>query len=150
MLEFNVDDFLTQTVEDAGQTALRICPEGTFTAMIKDIKIDQFRGKKDPSKVYTKASLRWTVEDAEVKAELHRDNIVVFQDIFIDLDVNGKIDVSEDKNIALWRVRDALGQNVPHQKWTPSMMLGSVAVITVVHELVNDSVVARVGKVTPF
>lgn len=150
MFEFNAEDFLNQTIEDAGQTALRICPEGSFAAVLQDIKIEQFRGKKDPSKVYTKASLRWSVEDDAARAELKRDSIVVFQDIFIDLTAAGRIDTADDKNLALWRVRDALGQNVPKKEWKPSMMLGGLATITVVHETVNDSIVARVGKVKPI
>jgi hypothetical protein len=127
-------------------TQVETCPAGEYTAVIEDLELDQFQGKKDPSKLYTKLAVKWSIDDAAVKERLGRDKVTVSQQLFLDIGPNG-LDNGRGKNVSLGRLREAVGQNGPGA-WTPAMLKGTVARVKVEHEMVNNEPFAKVTGVT--
>lgn len=83
-------------------------PEGTYRGQIESVK---------PEVIETKAGKRvilrvnWELLDDSLKSMLERERVFIRQDIWLDLDSNGKIDQGKGKNVDLGRLRDALGRN---------------------------------------
>lgn len=130
MSAFDPELFLSQTAEGSMSTQVLVCPAGEYVAVIDDISFEQFQGKKDPSKTFTKMEVKWSIDDAGVRAKLGRDKITVPQQLFIDLAASGGFDMSQGKNVSLGRLREAVGQNGPHA-WSPAMLKGNVAKVKV-------------------
>jgi hypothetical protein len=146
MSTFDPELFLSQTFDGAMSTQVEQCPAGEYTAVVDDITVEQFQGKKDPSKVYTKLTVRWAIDDPLVKESLGRDKVTVRQQLFLDIGPNG-LDTGRGKNVSLGRLREAVGQNGPGA-WSMGNLKGAVAKIKVEHEMVGNEPQASVTGAT--
>lgn len=152
MSAFNVDDFVSATVE-ANDTEYPVGPAGDYMAVIDQIKTYDNRTNKDGEPIYP-LDIFWDIQDEGFKRALDRDKAVVVQTIFLDLvDNNGRLvlDTSKGKNVPLGKLRDALGQNVPG--WNPGRLVGAgPALVKVTVDVGNDGVsrnrIKGVGKVS--
>jgi hypothetical protein len=107
---------------EAGSTSFDPIPAGTYTAMIEDA---------EPRAVTTRSGqgvvldITYLLQAPAVAAKLGRNRLPVRQGIFLDLTPDGRLDMSRGKNVALNRVRAALGQNNPGQLWNLRMLKGA-------------------------
>lgn len=147
MSMFDPDTFLAQTIEQANDTKVIPCPAGEFLAFIKDFKARQWSSRKDPSVSGVALDVTWTVDNAEVKALLDRDEVTVKQGIMLDMTEQGALDMGKGKNVGLGRLREALGLNVPGQAFSFAMLNGQAAKITVSHRVDGEDTYAEVKMV---
>lgn len=115
-MTFDASALLNQAVEGPMATYVAPPPEGEFMARVDDgedaVKIDQFPGKKDPSKTYTRITLIWDIIDENLKAAMERDKITVRDQFFLDLDpITGQLKAGKEDNVALGQRREALNLN---------------------------------------
>ena len=69
--------------------------------------------------------VRFEVLDDEIREQLDMDRVLITQGYFCDLTSDGLLDWGTNKNIALGRLRDAVGQNVDGEPWAPGMLKGA-------------------------
>ena len=147
---FDPDKFMQQTTSEAGSTTFEPIPQGEYSATIDDIKFRSVPTKNGDSVVL---DITWLLNAPEVSKQLGRDKLTVRQSAWIDTDSNGGIDMSKGKNVALNRIRDALGQNTAGKAWNPPMLRGGAAKVQVKHRASKEpgsdalfSDVVAVGK----
>lgn len=87
-------------------------------------------------------------QDEGEKQRLGRNKISVRMRVNLDLDPNsGRLEVGPNKNVALGKLRDALGQNGPG--WTPQRLLGAGPFIgKVKHTQSKGNTYADIERVT--
>lgn len=141
---FNPAQFLSGTTQEAGSTKFDPVPQGDYNAQIE--KID-FREVETKNGMSIAADIFWNIFDPNVEAALGR-KPQVKQGFFIDQDTSGGLDMSKGKNIKLNRVREAVGQNVPGQPWSPEMMVGQIAQIHVTVTPAKDDPETKYNNVT--
>jgi len=129
---FDPDSFLQSTQTEAFDTKYTPIPNGEYIAVLD--RIDKPRTAKD-SVVW---DLHWLIDDSNLKAQMGREKITARQSLFLDVTPEGRLDVSKGKNVQLGKLRDALGQNVPGQAWSPSMMQGKAAKIRITQKVRSD------------
>lgn len=136
---FDTESFLSTTVEGEMSTEFVPVPEGEYTAIIKDVKARQAKSSHIMDVV-------WEIDDPEVREVTGMENPTVRQSIFLDMTESGSLDLGKGKNIALGRLREALGQNGPGA-WAPSMLLGQAAKVRVEHRIYEGKTFADVKAV---
>lgn len=147
---FDPTTFLNDTVTGANDTKYIPVPQGEYPAVIKTVAARQFPSKNDPETVYTAVDVTYEIDDEGVKTATGLDAPTVRQSVFIDLTPNGKIDQSKGKNIALGKLREALGVNDPNKPFSFSDLVGRAAIVSVEHTPNDKSpgdVYANVTKV---
>lgn len=137
---FDPDLFMNQETEDANSTEFTPIPAGEYTAVIDHV---------DP-KVTPKGSplleVFWKI-DAPGVEDAHEKTVK--QAIWLDITSTGGLESGKGKNVALGRLREALGQNKAGQKWNPGMLAGNVAKINVKHRAGDgDAIYSEVKGVT--
>ena len=149
-MSFDADSFLQSSVTDANSTALIPCPIGEYMGVISKIAPRQWQSK-DGTTSGVALDVFWLVEDANAKATCGRDEVVVKQGLMLDTTPQGGLDMSTGKNVALGRLREAVGKNTPGEAFSFAMLPGLAAKISVNHrEDKNDPslVYAEVKLVT--
>lgn len=123
---FDADTFLDGAVSGEMQTKIDPIPVG-----------DQYKGtidniearKLDPTPKSPNGSLvievTWLIDAPDVAAALNRQKLTSRQSIFVDVTSTGALDLSKNKNVSLGRLREALGQNKPGEKWSPRNLVGA-------------------------
>lgn len=144
---FDPDTFMSGQSQGSMATRLEQCDPGEYTAVIEKLEAEQFEGKKDSTKTFTKLAVFWNIDSPDVKAKLGMDKVLVKQDLFIDLTPEGGLDCGKNKNVGLGKLREAVNQNGPGG-WSPTMLVGQVAKVKVEHEINNGEAYARVKGVT--
>lgn len=119
---FDADAFLGQTTDQEGSTVYPTIPEDDYTGMIDKLDPRQFQNKNGETS--TVLDVYWRILDEKAKAAIGRDEVIVKQGIFVDMLPNGAIDWGDGKNVKLGRLRDACGQNIPGQPWSPRSLIG--------------------------
>jgi len=148
MSVFNPDTFLEQQFNEANSTQMVPVPVGEYTAVIKDIKARQWQSKKDPSVAGLTLDVTWDVDSAEVRELLGRESVTVKQGIMLDLTDSGSLDFGKGRNVALGRLREALGLNTPGQAFSFAQLPGRVAKISVTHRIDGEQIYTDVKGVT--
>lgn len=146
---FDTDSFLNTTTEAALDTVVKQIEPGEYPAVIEkldtatyDIKKGERAGQKGQRLIVT-----WHIQDPAVEADLGR-KPTIMQNIFLDLTEDGNgLDMSEGRNVGLGKLRDAVGQNQPGKKWSPSMLIGSMATVLISTRMVDDNEYAEVKRV---
>lgn len=115
------ESFLNTTITDSTATEYAPCPEGEYNAVIDKLETRSPKGNAI-LEVYWRLDAPG-VEDADGRS--------IRQGFFLDLSPEGTLLTGKGKNVQLGRLRDALKQNVDGQPWTPTMMIGQVARVTV-------------------
>ncbi len=135
---FDPDSFMNMTVEESNSTSSTPCPPGEFIGIVKEIKARQWKKKDDPSVVGMALDILWSVDDANVKQLLERDEVVVKQGVMLDVTDAGGLDMGKGKNVGLGRLREALNLNEKGQPFSFPMMVGRPAKIVVSHRPDNN------------
>lgn len=126
-MAFDPNAFMQSAVEPMA-TTFDLPPEGDCKFMIdadpkqltpKEIKWDDDKG----SHTAYQLELTCIALDDKVKSAVGRDKVTIPLPVGLDLDVNGRLEVGRNKNVALGALREALNQNTPG--WTPDKLLGA-------------------------
>jgi len=147
MSMFNPEAFLDAQVTEANDTQLIPVPEGEFLAVIDKVEVKTWASKNDPSKAGLKLVLVWNIDDAGVKEQLNRDKVTCKQDIMLDINDGGTLDMSKGMNVGLGKLRQATDLNVAGQPFAFSMLGGRVAKILVKHRPDGENIYAEVKGV---
>src|ERR1700758_66921 len=131
-MSFDADSFLQSSVSEANSTALIPCPIGEYQGIISKISPRQWQSK-DGTQSGIALEVFWLVEDAGVKATCAREEVVVKQSIMLDTTPQGGLDMGTSKNVALGRLREAVGKNTPGEPFSFAMLPGLAAKISVNH-----------------
>lgn len=145
---FDPNSFLDMTTTEANDTKLVPVPAGEYIALVDEVKARQWKKRDDPSVGGLALDVKWSIDDAAVKELLGRDKVTVEQGIMLDMTEAGGLDMGKGKNVALGKLRDAVGLNVPGQPFSPNMLVGRMAKIRVEHDVNGDQIYARVKATT--
>jgi len=129
---FDADSFLQSSITEANDTKIIPCPPGEFAAIIDKItpKQVQFNGGTETRIVL---DVQWLIEDAGAKAATGRDVVTVKQAVFLETTPTGGLDMAQGKNVALGRLREAVGKNTPGEPFAFAMLPGLMAKVSVSH-----------------
>lgn len=119
MSNFDPDVFLNTQVNQANETRMTPIPVGEYMATIKDLK---YRNPKDDMHLLD------IIYDLQPSPELEALGLkapVCRGSMFIDLDESGAIKFGKNTNVALGRLREAVGQNQDGRPWSPMMLVGA-------------------------
>lgn len=145
---FDPSQFLEQQTSEANDTKLVPIPVGEYTAIVEKVEARQWRKKDDPSVSGVALDNIWEIDDAALKQLLGRDKITVKQGIMLDLTETGGLDMGKGKNVALGKLREAVGLNTPGMPFAPSMLVGRAAKIRVEHRIDGENIYSEVKAVT--
>jgi hypothetical protein len=126
---FDADTFLHTQTTEADSTRREPIPVGEYTAVVEGIKPDVTQSGKPLLRV------NWKLADPRYPDVEGR---LVDQTIWLDVTDTGSLDRSKGKNIGLGRLRTAVGQNNPGQPWSPAMLMGQVALVSISHRADKD------------
>lgn len=143
---FNPDTFLQSTSTEANDTKKIPCPAGEYTAVAEKVEARPWQSK-DGLKSGIALDVTWSIDDPAVKEVVGRDNVQVRQGLMLDLLESGGLDMGKGKNIALGRLREATGLNVPGQPFSPAMIQGRAAKVTVSHRVDGEDIYDEIKKV---
>jgi hypothetical protein len=147
----DVKQFLnTQFKGAASATTRRPVPIGEYKAVIDDVELEAFPGKKDPTKTYLRCTLKYSILDEAVKKQLEREKVVAVDGFLVDLTDSGDIDFGQDRNIKLGRVREATGCNKPGDEWSFPGFKGKIVKVKIGHEMYEGEPQTRVQNVVQF
>lgn len=123
---FDPDMFMNTETTDANDTHFVPVPVGEYPGVIKAVK-PRTAGDKPVLEV------TWGVDDAGVREVTGLEDPTVRQTVWLDLTPSGHLDFGKGKNVQLGKLREALGQNVPGQRWAPGMLVGQPGLISISH-----------------
>ena len=146
----NTEEFLQTTTEEALDDHLDPCPAGDFLCIAGKPEIRDFIFKSGDRKDEQgfRMVIKWDVQDEEAKKAVDREKLSVTQSVLLDLTPAGDgLDMGKGKNIGLGAIRSALGQNAPGAPWSPNMIEGQPATVSVKAGIYNDRLTAEVSGV---
>lgn len=144
---FDPQSFLDMSIDGALDTKKIPCPIGDFPAVAEKVEVRTWVKKDDPSVSGLTLEVLWNIEDANVKAELNKDKVVVKQGVMLDLTAEGGLDMGKGKNLGLGRLREAIGKNEQGQPFSFSMIPGCMALVNVSHRVVGEDIYDEIKKV---
>lgn len=130
-MSFDADSFLNSAISGSNSTKIIPCPQGEFFAVIEKLAARQTQST-DGTQTRVILDVIWLVEDDGARQATGREQVQVKQGIFLDLDAQGGVDMSEGKNVQLGRLREALGLN-GGEAFSFNMLPGRTAKILVSH-----------------
>lgn len=128
---FDANTILNMQIEGATSTQLVPVPIGEYTATVSKLEprvVTRQDGSSTPI-----VRVVWMISDPGVQAVTGREQNYVQQDLWLDMLPSGALDMSPGANIALGRLREAVGQNNPGQPWAFTRLIGQTARILVDH-----------------
>lgn len=131
-MSFDADSFLQSSVTESNDTKIIPCPIGDYQGIIDKVSARQWQST-DGAKTGVALDVIWLVEDAGARAATGRDVVTVKQGIMLDTSPTGGLDMGQGKNVALGRLREAVGKNEPGQPFSFAMLPGLMAKINVGH-----------------
>lgn len=124
-MTFDPDAFMTESYEAATDTRYVPVPEGEYPAVIE--KVDLKQSTKD-NKTFYPFEVTWNIQDQGVQQLLGQEKVLVRQTIFLDFNEQGNaLDFGTGKNVALGKLREALGMNDPSQRFSLKSLEGQAA-----------------------
>ena len=99
------------------------------------------------------ADIIWELLDDRLKEALNMQKITCKQSLFLDLTPEKQLDMGKSKNIALGKVREALGLNDKKKDFFLGLLIGNTAKVQVVHEPNEQdptSPYSKVNRVAPM
>lgn len=131
MSTFDPSSLLETTFVEANDTKLIPIPEAEYLAVIEDSKINTWQSK-DGANSGLRLDVNYMIDDQAAKDATGREKLSVRQGIMLDLTEDGKsLDMGKGKNVALGRLREAAGLNVPGQPFAIQMLPGRLVKIRV-------------------
>lgn len=146
MSTFDPQAFMSSQFTEANETSFKAVPEGDYQAVINKVEAASWQSK-DGSKSGLKLDLDWIIDDEAARQSTGMAEPHVKQSIMLDLTDSGALAVGTNKNVNLGKLRDAVGQNTSGRPWSPPMLQGQVARISVKHRLWEDQTFAEVKGV---
>lgn len=122
------DQFLEVETEEASSTVALVLPAGEYQAMIKEIKTRQVTTDKG---TFSFLEPTFSIDGGQqcpdgrtVSEVLSRPETTVRGSIILDLNEAGMLDAGPGRNVQLGRLRAAVNQNTPGQRWKPLNLVG--------------------------
>lgn len=143
---FDPATFLDVEVSDANSTVSTPCPAGDYVAVAGEPKVRPWKAKDGTSEGLA-LDIPWTIDDQAAKEAVGRDKVIVFQGIMLDLNDSGGLDTGKGANVALGKLREAIGMNVPGQPFSFRRIEGQVAKVKVSHKPDGEVIRANVTGV---
>lgn len=109
--------FMNSTTTEVGSTIFEPIPSGEYSAIIEAVNPPRNVGDRHVMDVF------FLLLAPDIAAKLGRDKLVIKQGYFLDFSPNFGLDMSKGKNIALNKLRDALGQL--KNNWSPRDLIGA-------------------------
>lgn len=138
-MAFDPAAMMNASIDAEFDTKLIPIPNGEYPAQIgtgeKDVEITTGISKKN-NKPWVQLVMMLDINDANLKQQLQRDQVRIRYSIMIDLDERGGIDTRPQRNIALGKLRAAVGQNAKGQ-WSFNMLRGQPLKVKVKQEKVE-------------
>lgn len=132
------EDFINQAVTGANDTVIAQCPEGSYRAEVGDrLEVREVETKKGDTRHILR--INWDILDDAVRAELEREHVYVRQDLWLDFDETGALDMGKGRNVDLGRIREAVGKNDPNEPFAPRDLIGCLAFVRVAHSSDRDN-----------
>lgn len=147
MSMFSPDQFLNTTLTEANDTKLIPIPVGEYLAVCTEVKVRPWQSKTDSSKAGIALDLQWSLDDANVKELLGRDEVKVKQGVMLDLTESGGLDMGKGRNVGLGRLREAVGLNTPGQPFSVTMIEGRLAKVKIEHRVDGENIYSEVKAV---
>lgn len=167
-MPFSAEEFLNSNYTETNATEYRMVNPGDYLGTI----VDKPDGR-DYEKIHAKSGVSRKLDDNGSEREIYwmflkvpfeltapHDSTahgrIVSATIFLDVlqpddsrvragtHKAGELDFGDDRNVALGKLREALGQNNPGEAWGPKMLAGKQAIVHVEHELNKSN-----GRVFP-
>jgi hypothetical protein len=145
-MSFDAQAFLDSSVSGQNDTKLIPVPIGEYPAVIEKVSPRPWQSR-DGTQSGIALDIFWSIEDANVRAFVGRESVVVKQGLMLDFTPDGKLDMSKGKNIGLGRLREAVNLNNPGQSFAFNQLPGQMAKVSVNHRLVDDDTFAEVKAV---
>lgn len=141
---FDPKQFLQRETTSSNSTEFLPTPAGVWPAAIKNVDATMMgkEGAKRPV-----LQVEYSIDSAEVREQMGRPEVTIKQNIFLDVNEDGALQNGKGQNVQLGRLRDAVGQNVDGQNWSPLMLIGQVVQIEVVHKAGDKGIMANVDAV---
>lgn len=132
--EFNAESFLhTQYTEENSTVRLPLI-EGEYRGLITKVAAAMTKNGTP------KLDVSWEIDHAELADEVGRDKTTIRQTVWLDFNDAGNLDFGSGKNLQLGRLREAVGQNVAGDPWSPKNLEGEMATVRVKHRVdANDA-----------
>lgn len=146
MSAFDPDTFMSTSFTEANETKFVTVPEGEYQAVVDKVEANTWQSR-DGSKSGLKLDLTWKIDDQAAADATGMANPTVKQSIMLDMTESGGLATGPGKNINLGRLREAVGQNKPGSAWSPTMLLGQPAKVSVKHRMWEDNIFAEVKGV---
>lgn len=147
----DVKQFLnTQYQGGTNAVVRRPVPIGEYKAVVEDVDLEAFPGKKDPTKTYLRCTVSYRILDEEVIRKMERPTVTAVDGWLVDLTEGGDIDYSPDRNINLGRLRTATDCNKPGDAWSFPGFKGKVVKVKINHEMYDGEPRTRVANVVKF
>lgn len=119
---FDPESFLHTTTTDATSTEYVLIPPDVYTAAVTKVDVAQFDSGA------TALNVSWKIDSENEDA----DGRTVRHTVWLDM-LGDALDSRKGKNRQLGLLREAVHQNTPGVSWSPNMLVGAVALITVGH-----------------
>lgn len=147
---FDPNTFLDSTASSAF-TKRPPLPIGDYIAVIGEMKGQSGQQKKDPSKTWNALNVPLEVDlsanPQAAEAVGGQTKVILFDFVGLDFTPTGQLDGAPGRNVKLRRYREALGQNVDGQPWSPRMMQGQPIRVKVKHEMYEGDIRETVDSV---
>ena len=147
-MTFDSQSFLNTETTGAMSTEYPVIDEGDYTVQIDKLDAKQVVSSKN-GETYHFLDITYIVDDEAARAKTGMAQPRARQSIILDLTDDGRLDKTEGKNVALGRVRDAVGQNDPSRPWSFQMLIGQTCRGSIKHRVADDGrIFAEVKAVT--
>lgn len=148
---FDVTMYEEMVTEEASETKITPYPEGEYEAMCSGVSLQGYQG--DDGRKSIRLDVQWKMLDPEASylEESGNEEAVVRQNVWINLTTDGGISYKGD-NVALGRLREALGFNKPGKPFNFQMLDGAGPAMVTVSQRTNpetEDVYSNVVRVKP-
>lgn len=114
---FDPDTFLNQEVTGSSEVKYTPVPIGEYQAYIDELEMSSYNDQPILQVTYA-------ILNEELKASLGMEKPTVRDSIFLDVNPDGSLQFGINKNVKLGRLREAVNQNNPKEKWNFNRLRG--------------------------
>lgn len=145
MSVFDADAFLNTEITGEMDTKVVPIPEGAWSSQVMKVAFREVTQKDGVKRAIM--DVTWEVLDEEVKKSTKLEKPMARQSVFLDLNEQGGLDMGKGRNIQLGKLREAVGQNRSGKAWSPAMLTGQVAVVSIKQRIEGDDIYSDIKKV---
>lgn len=130
---FDPQAIMNAAIEGVMETRRTPVPVGDYRGQIT--KIVPRAGQSKDGDSWVALDIFVELESDERLTKLGLERRVMKGGMMLDLTDSGGLDLGKNKNVRLGALREAVGQNIPGQVWSPTMLVGQLVTVTVKHRL---------------